>query len=87
MRLSFKRDKPDGTVIAFDNLKRRGSELALRGLPAGGVEFRHGDIRNPEEANWDLLLRRSITRMLDGGTSDVISTLFPRAAALAGMRT
>jgi CDP-paratose 2-epimerase len=32
-------------VIAFDNLKRRGSELALGRLHASGVEFAHGDVR------------------------------------------
>jgi CDP-paratose 2-epimerase len=36
-------------VIAVDNLHRRGSELALPRLRAGGVAFVHGDIRNPED--------------------------------------
>lgn len=36
-------------VLAFDNLRRRGSELALPRLRAGGVEFVHGDIRNSED--------------------------------------
>ena len=35
--------------MALDNLKRRGSELALRRLASGGVEFRHGDVRNSED--------------------------------------
>ena len=60
LALSFKREKSDNVVVAFDNLKRRGSELALRRLAAGGVEFRHGDIRNPEDladtGNFDLLM-------------------------------
>ncbi|MFN2624446.1 MAG: NAD-dependent epimerase/dehydratase family protein, partial [Chthoniobacterales bacterium] len=47
LALSFKRDRPDAAVIAFDNLKRRGSELALARLRAGGVEFTHGDVRSP----------------------------------------
>jgi CDP-paratose 2-epimerase len=38
-----------GEVIAFDNLHRRGSELALARLRSGGVDFVHGDIRNPED--------------------------------------
>src|SRR6516164_815630 len=46
LALAFKRDRPSTTVIAFDNLKRRGSELALSRLRKGGVEFMHGDIRN-----------------------------------------
>ena len=32
-------------MVALDNLKRRGSELALERLRAGGVEFAHGDVR------------------------------------------
>ena len=49
LALSFKRDRPSTTVIAFDNLKRRGSELALSRLRAGGVEFMHGDIRSMDD--------------------------------------
>lgn len=36
-------------VIALDSLKRRGSELNLPRLRDAGVEFLHGDIRNPED--------------------------------------
>jgi nucleoside-diphosphate-sugar epimerase len=35
LALSFKREKPESAVVAFDNLERRGSELALRRLAAG----------------------------------------------------
>ena len=49
LALSFKRDRSSATVIAFDNLKRRGSELALSRLRAGGVEFMHGDIRSVDD--------------------------------------
>lgn len=49
LALSIKRDQPGSHVIAIDNLKRRGSELALERLRAGGVEFAHGDIRAPED--------------------------------------
>jgi CDP-paratose 2-epimerase len=49
LALSFKRDHPSATVIAFDNLKRRGSELALSRLRTGGVEFMHGDIRSMDD--------------------------------------
>jgi len=34
-------------VTALDNLKRRGSELALPRLRRGGVAFLHGDVREP----------------------------------------
>ncbi|MFV0442856.1 MAG: NAD-dependent epimerase/dehydratase family protein [Planctomycetaceae bacterium] len=47
-------------VLAFDNLRRRGSELNLQRLRDAGVEFVHGDIRNPEDlerlGNFDLLI-------------------------------
>jgi CDP-paratose 2-epimerase len=33
-------------VTAFDNLKRRGSELNLKRLAAAGVSFAHGDVRS-----------------------------------------
>jgi CDP-paratose 2-epimerase len=46
---AFKRDRPSASVVAFDNLKRRGSELALSRLRAGGVEFMHGDIRSIDD--------------------------------------
>ena len=36
---------PDHQVIAFDNLKRRGSELNLPRLREAGVTFIHGDVR------------------------------------------
>ena len=49
LALAFKRDRPSTTVIAFDNLKRRGSELALPRLRAGGVEFMHGDVRSMDD--------------------------------------
>ncbi len=37
----------DWEVLALDNLKRRGSELSLPRLRAGGVRYVHGDVRNP----------------------------------------
>lgn len=40
---------PSARIIALDNLKRRGSELNLNRLRDCGVEFIHGDIRNPDD--------------------------------------
>jgi CDP-paratose 2-epimerase len=82
LALSIKRDKPDITVVALDNLKRRGSELALRRLAVGGVEFRHGDIRNPEDladtGSLDLLIEcsaePSVQAGLSGGDRYLINT-------------
>jgi CDP-paratose 2-epimerase len=45
LALAFKRNQSEATVVVLDNLKRRGSELALERLRAGGVEFAHGDVR------------------------------------------
>jgi CDP-paratose 2-epimerase len=49
LAVSFKRKYPKIRLIAMDNLKRRGSELNLTRLKDAGIEFSHGDIRNPED--------------------------------------
>jgi len=49
LAIEFKKNRRDYEVIAFDNLKRRGSELNIPRLKAYGVEFIHGDIRNKED--------------------------------------
>jgi CDP-paratose 2-epimerase len=45
----LKKNIPGSTVICFDNLKRRGSELNLTRLKKVGIQFIHGDVRNPED--------------------------------------
>lgn len=60
----LKQRYPDMRIIALDNLKRRGSELNLPRLRERGIEFVHGDIRNPEDLRFegraiDLLLECS----------------------------
>lgn len=40
---------PAWSVVALDNLKRRGSELNLPRLRAAGVEFVHGDVRKLDD--------------------------------------
>ena len=47
--MHLKRDNPGARVIAIDNLRRAGSELRPRALERDGVEFLHGDIRNPDD--------------------------------------
>jgi CDP-paratose 2-epimerase len=54
LALWFKSCYPDLRVIAFDNLRRRGSELNLPRLRAHGVEFVHGDVRNPDDMRFDV---------------------------------
>jgi CDP-paratose 2-epimerase len=51
LAIEFMKNKKDAEVIAFDNLKRRGSELNIPRLKTHGVEFIHGDIRNKEDIN------------------------------------
>ena len=40
---------PDWEIVVLDNLYRRGSELNLPRLEQAGVEFVHGDVREPED--------------------------------------
>ena len=47
LALALKAKHRDWDITAFDNLKRRGSELGLPRLTAGGVRFLHGDVRVP----------------------------------------
>ena len=47
--LSLKNKYPGYTIIAMDNLKRRGSELNITRLKEAGVVFIHGDIRNKSD--------------------------------------
>jgi CDP-paratose 2-epimerase len=61
--LSLKDRYPQYSIIAFDNLKRRGSELNLPDLVKKGIEFIHGDIRNKEDldalGSFDVLIEAS----------------------------
>ena len=69
-------------VRSLDNLRRRGSELNLPRLRAGGVEFVHGDIRNPEDLELgdalDLILEcsaePSVLAGYDGSPQYVVNT-------------
>lgn len=47
--LFLKQAYPLYRVVAFDNLRRRGSELNIARLRNAGIEFVHGDIRNTED--------------------------------------
>jgi CDP-paratose 2-epimerase len=49
LAIRLKQSRTDCRVLALDNLKRRGSELSIHRLRQHGVEFVHGDIRNPED--------------------------------------
>lgn len=49
LALKLKGDYPGIQITCMDNLKRRGSELAIPRLKSAGIEFIHGDIRNRED--------------------------------------
>jgi len=49
LALFLKKRSPAHRIIAFDNLRRRGSELNISRLHDAGVEFIHGDVRNEED--------------------------------------
>lgn len=82
LSISLKRDLPGAAVVAFDNLRRRGSELALARLAAGGVRFVHGDVRSPgdiaDTGAFDLLVdcsaEPSVHAGYDGGAEYLVDT-------------
>jgi CDP-paratose 2-epimerase len=49
LALALAERRPGTEVVAVDNLKRRGSELNLPRLRAGGVRFVHGDVRDLDD--------------------------------------
>jgi CDP-paratose 2-epimerase len=61
--IKLKEKYPSYKIIAFDNLKRRGSELNLIDFKEKGIEFVHGDIRNSEDlsalSGFDVLIEAS----------------------------
>ncbi|MCP9762733.1 NAD-dependent epimerase/dehydratase family protein [Lacihabitans soyangensis] len=61
--IQLKEKYPKYKIIAFDNLKRRGSELNLADFKERDIEFIHGDIRNVEDLNsieaFDVLIEAS----------------------------
>jgi len=74
--LHLKHRYPNYQITVLDNLRRRGSELNLPRLRRAGVDFQHGDIRNPEdlhfETTFDLLIDASAEpSVLAGITSPV----------------
>lgn len=62
--VSFKKEDPAMTVVAVDNLKRRGSEFNLALFKQVGVEFIHADIRHDSDledipGNFDIFIEAS----------------------------
>jgi CDP-paratose 2-epimerase len=82
LALLFKRDRPNDEVCAFDNLRRRGSELAVTRLAQAGVTFVHGDVRSADDLRdagaFDLLVEcsaePSVHAGYDGSPAYVLDT-------------
>lgn len=79
--LQLKAKYPSYEIVAFDNLKRRGSELNLIDFQKNNISFIHGDIRNNEDlvslGNFDVLVEASaepsVTAGLDSDPTYVIN--------------
>ncbi len=73
LALLFREARPELGVTVLDSLKRRGSELNLPRLRAAGVEFRHGDIRCPDDFDdlppFDLMIDCSAEPSVQAGLS------------------
>jgi CDP-paratose 2-epimerase len=71
LSVALKEAFPSATVMAFDNLKRRGSELNLVRLRQHGVAFMHGDVRCREDVEqwpaFDLLIDCSAEPSVQAG--------------------
>lgn len=66
--------QPDWQVVALDSLMRRGSELNLPRLREAGVEFVHGDVREPADlaaaGGFDAMVECSAEPSVMAGLSD-----------------
>ena len=82
LAVKLKEQYPDVAVVAFDNLKRRGSELNVKRLLEAGVQFVHGDIRfqqdifevGPIDLIVDAAAEPSVHAGMDGSTDYLVQT-------------
>src|SRR6266702_279239 len=79
----FKEKYPTACITAFDNLKRRGSELNLNEFRKLGINFVHGDVHSPDdlervEGAFDLIIdasaEPSVHAGLDGSPNYLLQT-------------
>lgn len=79
LSIGLKHKYPSYRITALDNLRRRGSELNLSRLREAGVEFIHGDIRNPEDLaefqNLDFIIDASADPSVMSGISSPVMPL------------
>lgn len=83
LAVSFKKESPSATVVAVDNLKRRGSEFNVTLFKRLGIEFIHADIRQESDledlkGNFDLFIEASaepsVLAGLDGSPRYTLQT-------------
>jgi len=83
LALNFKAADAATRIVVFDNLKRRGSEINLAKFKAVGIEFVHGDIRQPSDledlsGSFDLMIEASaepsVLAGLNGSPQYVLQT-------------
>ncbi|MFZ0042350.1 MAG: NAD-dependent epimerase/dehydratase family protein [Solirubrobacteraceae bacterium] len=80
--VGLSRRHPEWEIIAFDNLKRRGSELNLPRLRESGTAFVHGDVRQlddllavgPVDALLECSAEPSVMAGVDGNPSYVVQS-------------
>ena len=72
--IKLKTKYPHYSIVAFDNLKRRGSELNLADFTRLNIEFIHGDIRNNED-------------LIAVGAFDVLIEASAEPSVLAGLNS
>lgn len=75
LAIRFREQWPQATVVVFDNLKRRGSELNLPRFKHLNIDFVHGDIRNSQDFSelknnrFDLFVEASAEPSVHAGTT------------------
>lgn len=83
LAVAFRREHPTARILAFDNLRRRGSESKLTLLRERGIEFAHGDVRVasdldalPGTFDWviDAAAEPSVLAGCDGSPAPVFET-------------
>lgn len=83
LALAFRREHPGARIVAFDNLRRRGSERRLGALRRHGIDFAHGDVREPADlealpGSFDLVIdaaaEPSVRAGTDGAPAYVLAT-------------
>lgn len=72
---SLRAEHPHAEIYAFDNLRRRGSELNLEAFKRQRIRFVHGDVRNPADLDdlpgtFDLFIEASAEPSVHAGTGD-----------------